>query len=257
MDLNHVRAKSLLEILTLAAKTRRFDINVGLYQAFEGRVQAGPFKGMVLPNEVPLHEGDFCPKLLGTYEAELHHALFSAVEKKPSLIVNIGCAEGYYAVGMARLLPQARILGFERDDNARRVCHLAAELNGVAHRVSLGGNCASQDLCEILSREKDAFLLLDCEGEEETILDPSIIPQLAETDFIVECHDMVVPGVTARLLDRFQHTHNVQTLHEGGRDPNQYAALRSWTSIDRWLAVCEFRPCTMHWLSGTVRVSTR
>jgi hypothetical protein len=65
-------------------------------------VESGPFAGMkYLPG--------FCegilPKLLGSYEQELWPALHSIASLPIQAVINIGCAEGYYAVGLARLLP--------------------------------------------------------------------------------------------------------------------------------------------------------
>ena len=47
------------------------------------------------------------PKLLGCYEAALQPHLLALAEGRPVVVQKIGCAEGWYAVGMARLLPNA------------------------------------------------------------------------------------------------------------------------------------------------------
>jgi hypothetical protein len=39
-------------------------------------------------------------------------------------------------------------------------------------------------------------------------------------------------------------------VFEGPRDPNIYGLLRGMQSLDRWIMVCENRPCTMNWLVG-------
>jgi len=53
------------------------------------------------------------PKLLGCYEAELH-PVFAKWQAVPfRQVVNVGAAEGYYAVGCARLWPEAQVIAFE------------------------------------------------------------------------------------------------------------------------------------------------
>jgi protein-L-isoaspartate O-methyltransferase len=52
-------------------------------------------------------EGALAPRLIGTYEDELHPHLAEALAADPEVILDIGCAEGYYAAGLARLAPGA------------------------------------------------------------------------------------------------------------------------------------------------------
>ena len=81
---------------------RRAEITNVLFNTQKGNVLSGPFAGMAMLPESSWGDGDLAPKLLGCYEAELHPAIAKAISRKPKNIVNIGCAEGYYAVGMAR-----------------------------------------------------------------------------------------------------------------------------------------------------------
>jgi hypothetical protein len=69
----------------------------------------------------------------------LHPALASFISRKPHQIVNIGCAEGYYAVGLAWRLPNAKVDAFRSDPRAREFCAELARLNGVEARVRIYG----------------------------------------------------------------------------------------------------------------------
>ena len=71
-------------------------------------VQNGPFKGMRLALRSSWGEGDISPMLLGVYEQELHGVLTEFSGEKYGAIVNIGAADGYYAVGTARLFGRWR-----------------------------------------------------------------------------------------------------------------------------------------------------
>ena len=57
--------------------------------------------------------------MLGTYEKELNSVIEEACAAHPSLIVDVGAAEGYYACGMALRNPQARVVAFEMQAKGR------------------------------------------------------------------------------------------------------------------------------------------
>ena len=61
------------------------------------KVLNGPFEGMQYPNFESYGSASW-PKLLGTYESELTNAILAKKDTDYSSIVDIGCAEGYYAV---------------------------------------------------------------------------------------------------------------------------------------------------------------
>jgi len=239
---------SLLQILHIAINARREEIYQILYKALEGRVNTGPFNGMLLPEQASWGGGDIGPKILGCYEAELHDLVMRAVQRAPQTVVNVGCAEGYYAIGLARLLPNAEVFSFDLDEKAQNICRLNAQANDVGKRVTVGGACTSANLEELARRPGRKLLIIDCEGCELSLLNPTSVPALADCDIIVECHDFMNRAITPTLTALFSSTHTIEQVDEGARNPNSFALLRNWQSHDRWLAIDENRPETMHWL---------
>lgn len=79
------------------------------------------------------------------------------------------------------------------------------------------------------------------------------MPELARGTLIVETQDFIEPTITDLLVARLQETHDVSVGREGGRDPNALPILQRLNSLDRWLAVCEFRPETMRWIYARAR----
>jgi 2-polyprenyl-3-methyl-5-hydroxy-6-metoxy-1,4-benzoquinol methylase len=227
---------------------RRAEITSVLYNVQGGSVLSGPFAGMAMLPEVSWGDGDLAPKLLGCYEAELHPSIAKAISRKPSKIINIGCAEGYYAVGMARALPQSQIFAFDTDERARAICDRAVAANQVGGRAKVAGTCTFDTLRETISKDDRTLLLVDCEGGELQLLDPEQVPSIQGCDVIVECHDFLNSSITSTLRQRFAASHDVEVVSEGPRDPNQFPSLQRWQSTDRWLAVNENRPMTMNWL---------
>src|ERR1041385_2176536 len=103
------------------------------------RVRLGPFAGMhYVSNSVG---SAYLPKLLGIYERELTEVLETECARQPGLIVDIGAAEGYYAVGLALRNPAARIIAFEQNPQGQVALCKMAILNGVADRLQIHGRC--------------------------------------------------------------------------------------------------------------------
>jgi hypothetical protein len=249
-NLNTLRSSQLHHIMRLAISTRRAELVEYLWQASGGTVQAGPFQGMKLPDQIAWGDGDIGVRILGCYEQELWPHFKAAFAKPYRTVVNVGCAEGYYAIGAARALPQAHVHALDISQRAQDICRAAATLNGVADRVAISGAATAEVLVNLLSGPGPRLLLMDCEGAEHALLDPVQVPQLAASDFIVECHDFAKAGITAELHQRFASTHQLSDVYEGPRDPNLYGPLRGMHSLDRWIIICENRPCTMNWLVG-------
>src|SRR6266851_9749367 len=102
-------------------------------------VQSGPFEGMrYLPELLTSKKAiryALLPKILGCYESQLHDVLRQVSGRNYHKVVNIGCAEGYYAVGLSLLLPDACVFAFDIDQDARFLCQGMARLNAVQDRV--------------------------------------------------------------------------------------------------------------------------
>jgi hypothetical protein len=182
-------------------------------------VLSGPFKGM--------RYGDFShgsvliPKLLGTYEAELHGWMEEALTAGYDAFINIGSAEGYYAVGFAHAHPTIEVVTFDTSDTANRMLRQLAALNGLQERVHTADAGTPARLESLLRRYKRPLLFIDIEGAEDELLDLRRAPALAGTDMIVETHDAYNFGVTRRLIERFWPTHKFEILGGGEAEDRQ------------------------------------
>ena len=212
-------------------------------------VSAGPFQGM--DYAVRAAEGSRSARLLGVYEASLAPVIEEIVSRDYPLVVDVGSAEGYYAVGLARRMPNARVLA--RDDNpkARDLCRALAERNGVADRVEVGGRMDHADFALCLTAR--TVVICDIEGAEAVLLDPARAPGLLHADILVECHDVIQPGLTTLLTDRFQTSHNVQRLDRSLDASTLPDWMEEWTDLDRLLALWEWRGGPTPWLWMTCK----
>ena len=113
-------------------------------------VASGPFRGM---KYVADGVGSvYYPKLLGVYERELHPVIEAIHSLGPDRIIDIGAAEGYYAVGLAMSNPKAIVTAFEQESDGQELIRDMAARNGVVDRVHVLGRCEPADLRAELSR---------------------------------------------------------------------------------------------------------
>jgi precorrin-6B methylase 2 len=235
---NHIRSFERKSGLTQI--TKAFVERHGL------KVLSGPFHGMAY---LPEATGSvLVPKLLGSYEAELHGVLDQILETQYTLIVDIGCAEGYYAVGLALRISSAQIYAFDLDPRARKLCHAMARSNNVSDRITIAGKCDVEHL-NALSMEDRALIICDCEGGEIDLLRPELIPGLASADILVELHDHLNSSVSISQLifKRFNNSHEINLITTSDRDLKLYQALDFLDPKERYLGVCEFRPSSQQW----------
>jgi hypothetical protein len=207
-------------------------------------VRRGPFTGMLYLEGLERTSPDLITKVAGTYESELHAAFSQWVERDIPLVVNVGCAEGYYAVGLARAMPQAKVLAYDILESARSQCARMAAVNGVAERVELHEACTPATLAGL--PDAGVALLCDCEGYEKQLLDPELAPTLRKWQIIVELHDFIDPTITETIVARFAATHEVELIPSLPPDYQRLEELNFMTPRQRQHALTE-RPVPMSW----------
>lgn len=239
------------KMLHASARVRRLGLLREVLERDGAAVQAGPFAGMSLEPGVSWGDGDLLPKLFGIYEREVLDAIDAVRAERFDAVINIGAADGYYAVGAARALDVRRVFAIDTDPEARALCLRNAAANGVADRVEAVPGVDSSGLADLIRRHPKSLIVCDCEGCEDSLIDEALPTYAARCHFIVECHDFAVPGVSGRIAGRLKRTHRIDIRREGPRDPSAIPACAHWDSLDRWLAVSERRPEVMTWVVAT------
>lgn len=221
--------------LAAGLSSRLYRIERKLLADLGETVQGGPFAGMSYTRLVTTG-GCIVPKLLGCYEQELHPAIKAVLECKFDAIINIGCAEGYYAIGMARAMPTTIVYAYDIDELARNRCQALAHSNGVADRVKIG-QTISPDGFNTYTDQR-VLVICDIEGGEFALLDPIKSPVLLEFDFLVELHPVGVDSIE-NFTDRYSATHEVEVIQSGERNPEEFPELASLSPLDKLLAMYE------------------
>lgn len=218
------------------------------------KVAYGPFAGMSYPGAEAVGSTIF-PKLLGSYEKEIAPDVQRALRDMPDVIIDIGCAEGYYAVGAAISCPEAKIFAYDQDSDARALCRAMAEQNGVAGRLVLGGKCSDpQHLLSIPQGRKGLFFC-DCEGFEKKLLTKAIFEHFRVFTFIIEIHDCFDAEISGMVSVAAQGTHTIRTVFSvSDRDKAIYYTYPETAFYDltsRQVLLAERRPESMKWFIAT------
>jgi SAM-dependent methyltransferase len=220
-------------------------------------VRHGPFKGMRYSQAESLYSALF-PKLLGCYERELHYVLEDICGREYTDVIDIGCAEGYYAVGLALRLPGARVLALDLNPDAVQLCDDLARTNGVQDRVTASLMPAS-DVLASFEPEGRALIVADCEGCEKTVFTKDVVRRLGNTDLLIEVHDYLLPDTSIAVREAFADTHDIHAIKSVcdciRASTWDYPELEGYDLDTRRLLVEERRPL-MEWFYLTPKETT-
>ena len=215
-------------------------------------VFSGPFSTMKLVSGLAVARD---PRMIvGSYEQEVHEVINEVISQGPASIIDIGAAHGYYAVGLALKISDTKVVAFEtvEQDHWAQLAELA-RINDVGHKIIQRGLCTPTALAETCVAE--SFVLCDCEGAEEDLLDPINVPTLRSCRMLIELHEFHRPRLVPILVDRFKESHKVLIIEERPRDPAMYRILKQLPSLWRSVAIeeakwiCDMPPLrTTTWL---------
>ncbi len=236
--------ENLNTILRLLSKWRANLVTNTLVKKSGQTVLSGPFQGMTYLTAGS--EGSTSARLLGAYEAALHPIIEKIIKRGYQQIIDVGCAEGYYAVGLAMRMPAARVIARDLNAVARAKCAQLAAANGVSAQIDIGGEIGHGDF-DICTRAK-TLVICDIEGAEAHLLDPARAQGLASADILVEVHDCFTAGLSALIAQRFEPTHKVRKIERSLPDAPLPAWMDTLSDFDRLIALWEWRMGPTPWL---------
>lgn len=184
--------------------------------------------------------------------------LQDVIEKLPhfDLGLDIGAAEGYYAVGLLYKGTCARMTAWEMSSEGQQLVDALAVSNGVADRLTIEGTCSPEALSKVLekARGKKILMVVDCEGYEGELLTRLDLSLLSNCTLIIETHDFLAPRVHETLLGLLKSSHHtIEFERIKRRHRDLTASLRGRLKIFglpliRRVALAERRFPNMKWL---------
>lgn len=187
-----------------------------VYRKSQLQIMSGPFAGLhYVENSTG---GAYFPKLLGTYEKELTPYFEELKKVDFKKIVNVGGGEGYFAVGLARAFPKARVDVYEPEFYGCYLMDKMASQNNVRSQLSINAKlCFTNDLQNSLQETVPSLVVMDVEGAELQLLDPDKVPGLLYSHIVVEIHDSVSPDLGTAIINRFAKSHSLTEIWQQDR----------------------------------------
>ena len=206
-------------------------------------VHSGPFAGMNLQGAC----SPIGPKVLGTHEMELSPLIERIAHSSVQHVVNVGAADGFYAVGLLRHLPMARATAFEMLTSLHPHIDTLARTNEVRDRLTIHGVCDSPTLSSTLNHDERTLVIMDVEGAERELLDVVRTPGLRYAQILVELHDFVDPQISGLIRQRFEVTHYLTAYRSRQRTVDDVPPVPG-VSVEALLRLAdEGRPSQMEW----------
>lgn len=194
------------------------------------------------------------PKLLGTYEHEIAPVLSRLLLSKYKCCLDVGSAEGYYAIGIARMLPDCIVYAIDPDADALRLCEANAKLNECSNRIVCIAKISASDLASFVFKQP-SLVISDCEGFEKHLFTKNSVRNLKNSDVIIEVHEFIDSSIPQHLKDVFAISHSLEVF-ETVPDMRRAEALpvpqlEGYDLETKAHVLSEYRPCSMQWFVFT------
>lgn len=230
---------------------RKLRLSHEIYDAYDGVVQHGPFKGLQLARNNWWGGYDFGSMIFGLYELEVLDFIHSDAVSGRRHFIDIGAADGYYAVGGLKSGRFDTAHCFEMSAEGRDAIQRNAELNGVASTLQVDGEADSGFFQYLEGLDKaNTLVLCDVEGAEFDILTEQTLDCLRGCVVLIEIHNWVDNFFAkyARFISDASKRFTLSTLQPAVRDVNRFAELADLTDDNRYLLCSESRPNIMRFL---------
>lgn len=216
-------------------------------------IQNGPFKGVKYP-EMNSICSTIYPKLLGCYEKELWNTIENLKNNKYTEIIDVGCAEGYYAVGLGMIIPNANVYAYDTDEKARALCEKMAILNNIKDKIIIKEKCTPEEL-SVFPFTGRGLIVCDCEGFEKELFNKENVINLTNCDLIIEAHDIFDITISTYLKEIFNKTHNIHSVKSIDDIEKAFTyniiGLEKLNLSEKKEILSEQRGCIMEWLICT------
>ncbi len=235
-------------------RQRQERISLEVHRLCNGTVLYGPFKGLKIEPNTYWGRLDLGSQCLGLYEKEFLDFLAGIKNKEFSTFIDIGAADGYYAVGMLVSGKVRSVVCFEQSEDGRQTIKRNWESNGTPGHLKVLGE-ATFDSIEALTAEdlRNALVMIDIEGAEFELLNYDVLNKLSDCTLLIEIHNWIddFNNKYAYLLRRLYKHFEISIIERVDRLTVNIAELRDFTDDNRLLLTSERRPCLMRFLRLT------
>jgi hypothetical protein len=210
-------------------------------------VRYGVFKGLKLSNNVFWGEGDLGSKALGLYEQEIQTLLFELQDsKKRKTLIDIGGADGYFAIGALVSKLFTKVIVFEISSKGRETLRDNAVINCIENNLTILKEASSESFQNLVDSNlnlADSVVLCDIEGAEYDLFNDEILKKLLNSHIIIEIHcwDESMKKKKEEFHERVLKLFDIRKIRTQGRDFSPLTETHDLSDQDRSLLVSEGR----------------
>ena len=224
-------------------------ISLETFGLCNGVIRYGLFKGMRLSINTWWGKADLGSQCLGLYEKQILE--FISLNGPYDTFLDIGAADGYYAIGMLHSQMAKRSICFEISEQGQASIKENWALNKSIGKLEVHGEANKATLSKTAPKLcGKSLVLIDIEGAEFALLTPKIIAMLKRCEIIIEIHNWVegFQSKYTELLTNLDKHYEINILKNAAQNTESIPLLRSYTDENRLLVSSERRPCLMRFL---------
>ena len=232
-------------------RERQERISLELFDILNGVVKYGPFTGLHLDRETWWGKLDLGSQCLGLYEKEILNLIDATEAGRFSTFIDIGAADGYYAIGMLVSGKVGRTICFEQTEKGRSVIAENWKKNHSVGELTILGEANAASFAALNRADlNNALVLVDVEGFEFDLLTDEVLRLLKSSTVVIEIHhwmDNFLDKYTTFLRHAASYFED-EVIERVERETSNLPELRDFTDDNRLLLTSERRPGVMRFL---------
>jgi hypothetical protein len=217
-----------------------------VFRRLNGTIASGLFAGLQFTSTDIL--GTPMPKILGTYEKEIQEVFEQWNHKKFNRFINVGGAEGFYAVGITKKFEVEEAIVYEMLEKGQSMIRTISEKNRVSTCVQIHSKCEEHDLYKLCDECAKDLVFIDVEGAEIELLSSRVLERLRNSTVVVEAHDFQVDNCTNLVRQMFSNTHVTKVISSRARIEKDFPLSYPFPKAIKLAMMDERRPGVMNWI---------
>lgn len=234
---------------TVAQRKER--VSLELYKYFNGVIKYGPFSGLRLSKNPWWGKSDLGSMCLGIYEEEILKFLFSDQLNDRKTLIDIGAADGYYAIGLLKSKRINKAICYEISNDGQETILSNWKLNEEPGEIEINGDVFDDFINKNKSTDfSQCITIIDIEGAEFLFLSKQILEFIKNSYVLIEIHNWIPDFMNkySSFLKDANEFFDIDILDRSERNTFKFEELRSFTDDNRLLITSEARPCVMRFL---------
>ena len=215
------------------------------------KVAHGIFKEMKLNKKMFWSRNDLITHILGVYEEHILNQLIKFSKIDDTVFINIGAADGYFAIGAAYSGLFKKVYAFEIQEEGRKILNENAKVNNCDKNILIKSEANFDTLKDLIDIHKSAVVLIDIEGGEFNLLNDETLKLLRDCNIIIELHPAQVNKGYEKQKNLINYSKNffdVSIIKRESYNPNLFQELDQFTDEERLISFSEGRDNNMSWL---------